>query len=312
MQIPSCMIGKVTINPALYNGAGTIKKVEDVKEAARCEATGAILVGSITVEERQENPIPNFWIGPTGSINSWGIPNPGKSYYRRHLPEMAKIAHDAGKPLFLSEVGFTPAEFGELAEVAAEGGADGVELNFGCMNIWDGGIQKRCPSFLPDVIGQILEHVRRIADDLVIMAKFSHYSDPFLLKEVAEVIKVHGVVHAVTTCNTSPNAYGEDKNGRPLIKAGGGLGGFGGFGFKNIALGQVVQWRAALPRGIAVIGVGGISSGEDMAEYFRYDKVVAVQVATALLTKHHLDLHILDRFLLEFSELPEQEPETAA
>ncbi len=74
MQIPSCEIGEVMVSPALYNGAGTIKKVEDVKEIARCEAAGAILVGSITMEERTGNAGNVLWIGPAGSLNSLGIP----------------------------------------------------------------------------------------------------------------------------------------------------------------------------------------------------------------------------------------------
>ncbi len=66
-----------------------------------------------------------------------------------------------------------------------------------------------------------------------------------------------------------------------------------------------------MPPSIGVIGVGGIGSGQDMAEFF-HSGVIAVQVVTALLGKHYLDLHIMDRFLLEFSELPEDEPETVA
>lgn len=312
MQIPSCVIGKVTISPALYNGAGTVKKVEDVKEMAYSNA-GAILVGSITVLERTGNTGQVFWIGPIGSLNSLEIPNGGIPYYRGHLPEMVHIVHDAGKPLFVSVAGFKPKEFEELTAVVADGGADGVELNFGCPNIWDTGEQKGIFSFYPDLIGQALEYTRAAAGDaLVVMAKVSSYSNPFQLKEVAEVINAHGVVHAVTTTNTFPNAYGEDQSGKPLITPGGGLAGFAGSGFKNIALGQVKQWRAALAPSIGVIGVGGISSGEDMAEFFRSGKVIAVQVVTALLRKHYLDPHVFDRLLFEFFEIPEAEAKAEA
>lgn len=312
MQISSCVIGRVTVNPVLYNGAGTVKKVEEVKEMARSNA-GAILVGSITVAERTGNTGQVFWVGPTGSLNSLEIPNGGIPYYRENLPEMAKIAHDAGKPLFVSVAGFKPKEFGELTSVVAEGGADGVELNFGCPNIWDSGEQKGIFSFYPNLVGQALEYTREaVGDSLVMMAKVSPYSNPVQLKEVAEVINAHGVVHAVTTTNTFPNAYGEDQFGKSLITPGGGLAGFAGAGLKHIAIGQVKQWRVALPPSIGIIGVGGISSGEDMAEFFRSGKVVAVQVVTALLRKHYLDPHVLDRLLLEFSEIPEAEAKAEA
>lgn len=312
MQIPGCVIGRVMVNPALYNGAGTVKKVEDVQEMARSNS-GAILVGSITVAERTGNTGQVFWVGPTGSLNSLGIPNGGIPYYRKHLPEMVRIAHDAGKPLFVSVAGFKPKEFGELCDVVANSDADGVELNFGCPNIWDSGEQKGIFSFYPDLIGQALEYARKTAgDSLIMMAKVSPYSNPLQLKEVAEVINAHGVIHAITTTNTFPNAYGEDQSGKSLITPGGGLAGFAGPGLKYIALGQVKQWRAALPPSIGVIGVGGISSGEDMAEFFYSGKVVAVQVVTALLRKHHLDPHVLDRLLLELSEIPEAEAKAEA
>ncbi len=316
MQIPSCTIGKavkVTVNPALYNGAGTVKKVEDVKEAARCEAAGAILVGSITVLERTGNAGNVLWVGPHGSLNSLGIPNGGIPYYRQHLPEMVQIAHDAGKPFFVSVAGFKPEEFGQLAEVAAEGGADGVELNFGCPNIWDSAEQKGIFSFYPEMINEALDNVwRRINYSLIWMVKASPFSNPMQLKEVAKAISSWSI-NAIVTSNTFPNAYGVDRaTGLPLITPGGGLAGFAGQGFKNIALGQVKQWREALPPSIGVIGVGGISSGEDMAEYFHSGKVIAVQAVSTLLRKNRLDLHDLGRLLREFIELPEQEPETAA
>lgn len=314
MQIPSCEIGKVTVSPAVYNGAGTIKKVEEVREAARCESAGAILVGSITVAERPGNTGNVFWVGPHGSLNSLGIPNGGIPYYRQHLPEMVRIAHDAGKPLFVSVAGFKPEEFGELAGVATEGGADGVELNFGCPNIWDTGEQKGIFSFYPEMIVEAFENVwREIGYSLALMVKVSPFSDPMQLKDVAKEISRWRLVNAVVTSNTFPNAYGLDRaTGLPLITPGGGLAGFAGPGFKDIALGQAKQWRDALPPSINVIGVGGIASGEDMAEYFQAAKTVAVQVVTALLQKHHLDLHVLDRLLLEFSELPEVEAKADA
>lgn len=311
MKIPSSEIGKAKLSPALYNGAGTIKKLEEVKEAARCESAGAILVGSITMEERTGNAGQVLWVGPYGSLNSLGIPNGGIPYYRQYLPEMVRVAHDAGKPLFVSVAGFKPEEFGRLAGVAAEGGADGVELNFGCPNIWDSGGQKRIFSFYPELVSEALDSIWEHIDySLAWIVKVSPFSNPMQLKEVAKAISGWSV-NAVVTSNTFPNAYGEDEDGRPLITPGAGLAGFAGPGFKYIALGQAKQWRQALPPSIGVVGVGGINSGRDIAEYFRC-KVVAVQVVSALLRKHHLDLHVLDRLLLEFDELPEEEPETAA
>ncbi|RJQ14040.1 dihydroorotate dehydrogenase [Candidatus Parcubacteria bacterium] len=305
MEIPSAKFGALEYTPALSNGAGMIKKLEDVREMA-LSAAGAIVVGSITLKDRPGNTGNTFWVGQTGSINSLGIPNPGKEYYRQNIHLMVGVAHAHGKKLIVNVAGFQPNEFGELALLAFDCGADAVELNFGCPNIWDDGTQKGIISFYPDVLGESLEAVRRaVGVGSNIIAKVSPFSNPIQLKEIGGVIVSSGIVSAITAINTFPNAYGEYENGRPVIDPGGGLGGFAGAGLKHIALGQVKQWRALLPPEIAIIGVGGISRGKDMAEYFRHGKVAAVQVVTALLRKGHMDPNALSTILMEYAELPD-------
>ncbi len=79
----------------------------------------------------------------------------------------------------MSVAGFKSKEFGQLAAVVAEGGADGVELNFGCPNIWDTGEQKGIFSFYPEMITEALYSVwRRIGYTLTWMVKVSPFSDP--------------------------------------------------------------------------------------------------------------------------------------
>ncbi|MDO8691281.1 MAG: dihydroorotate dehydrogenase, partial [Dehalococcoidia bacterium] len=119
----------------LMNAAGTCKSLDEVKQLSRA-STSAIMVGSITLQERAGNSGNVYVAGPRFSLNSLGMPNPGASYYEKHLPTMAALAHDAGKPLLVSVAGFTPPEYGELAAVAFDGGADAVELNLGCPNVW--------------------------------------------------------------------------------------------------------------------------------------------------------------------------------
>src|SRR3989344_3127833 len=110
------------------NAAGTCKLLEDVQRLSR-SATSAIMVGSITKEERTGNEGDVYWADSIHSINSLGLPNRGAAYYAAHLPSMVRVAHDEGKPLFVSVAGFSPEEYAHLTEVALKGGADLVELN---------------------------------------------------------------------------------------------------------------------------------------------------------------------------------------
>ncbi|MDP2660119.1 MAG: dihydroorotate dehydrogenase [Dehalococcoidia bacterium] len=269
----------------LMNAAGTCKFVDDVKQLSRA-STSAIMVGSITIQERAGNSGNVYVAGPVFSLNSLGMPNPGASYYEKHLPAMAALAHDAGKRLLVSVAGFTPHEYGELAALAFDRGSDAVELNLGCPNVWQEGQQKPIACFDPLLVAEILRCVDlRVGSEARVAVKISPFSDPFALGEVARVIEQHSVAKAVTTTNTFPNAFAFDGAGQPMISPGGGLAGFAGPALKPIGLGQVIQLRSLLPERIQIIGVGGVSHGRDVLEYLRAG-AIAVQIATAYLERY--------------------------
>lgn len=94
-----------------------------------------------------------MWKPRRFSLNSLGLPNPGGRYYEKYLPEMAKVVHDVNKHLFVSVAGFTPDEYSVLAKIAEAGGADLIELNLGCPNVWAGGKQKRVACLLTAGVG---------------------------------------------------------------------------------------------------------------------------------------------------------------
>ncbi len=281
----SVEIAGIRLEHPVMNAAGTCKLLEDVRKLAR-SASAAIMVGSITSELREGNSGDTYWAGKIFSLNSLGLPNPGASYYRKHVPSMVAIAHAVGKPLWVSVAGFSPTEYAMLAEVAFDGGADLVELNLGCPNVWLGTQQKRPASFDPELVGSILSTVQhRVGQDAVVAVKMSPFSDVEALGVVAGVIGVGELVKIVTAVNTFPNGFALCPDGRHRITPGGGLAGMAGPALKPIGLGQVRQFRALLPERIAVVGVGGVTHGEDVLEYQR-SGAVAVQVATAYLERH--------------------------
>ena len=269
----------------LMNAAGTCKLLngsEGVRELARSN-TAAIMVGTITLERREGNSGEVYWTNEMFSLNSLGWPNPGRLYYQQHLPTMAVLSHNAGKPLFVNVGGFSPDEYATLTEFAFERGADLVELDLSCSSIWEEGQQKRIPCFDPRLVEEILRCVEeKVGVETKVAVKLSPFSDSFALGEVAQVIGQSKVVKVVTTVNTFPNAFSYDERGKPRITPGGGLAGLGGPALKPIGLGQVKQLRSMLPEHIDIVGVGGITTGQDILDYQRAG-AVAVQTATALL-----------------------------
>lgn len=293
--------GGLILEHSLMNAAGTCKLTEQVHKLAR-SASAAVMVGSITFGPRLVNTGDVFWQNDTFSLNSLGLPNPGKDYYIHKLPEMVKIAHDFGKPIFVSVAGFSPEEYGILVEVAIQGGADAVELNLGCPNIWDGGKQKRIACFDLKLMHEILfeEVSRRVGQNHIIGVKPSPFSDPIYLEEFGCMLK-GGFVKFITAVNTFPNAFALDKSGKPRITPAGGLAGLAGSALKPIALGQIKQYRAILPEYVQIAGAGGCRSGQDIMDFKRVGATV-VQMNTY----YNEDERVFDRILSDYVNLVEE------
>jgi dihydroorotate dehydrogenase (fumarate) len=278
------------IDCPVMNAAGSCRTIEEVKSLAR-SCISLIVVSSFTIEEREGNKGETFWVGGINgeatkdifSLNSRGLPNLGIEYCKRAIPEMASVAHKAGKLLCISVAGFTPQEYATLAKLAFELGADIVELNLSCPNIWKHGVQERVACFDPNLVREILKSVQEaVRPGAKVFVKLSPILDSYLLKEVADAISQFDIVKAVVSINTVPNTLLFDKEGQSRITAGGGLAGLGGPAVKPIALGQVSQLRSFLPKRIIIVGCGGIMVGQDIKEMERAG-APACQICTLLL-----------------------------
>lgn len=289
MDLSTNLLGLKLEHPVM-SGAGVCKLLDGdcgLREFAR-SAASAVTVGSITMQARAGNSGNVYYYDERGySVNSLGLPNPGSEYYRQHLPEMARILHAAGKYLIVNIAGFCPEDYGRLAEIALEGRADVIEVNVGCPNVLDSsGLRKRIASFDLSLIDGILKEVRKGAGSTArVSLKVSPFSDPSLLAQVAAKVSDHPVVKCVTGINTFANAYvivenPTTKKSESAISVG--LAGLAGPAIKPIGLGQVKQFRDALPAHLQIIGVGGIVNGIDVKDYLSVG-ANAVQITTTLL-----------------------------
>lgn len=280
----------VELEHPIINAAGTCKTVEEVAALAR-GAVAAVVVGSVTREARAGNAGNVYWAGTDFSLNALGLPNRGLAYYVDHLPAMVELAHASGKPLAVSVAGFSAAEYAEMAAAAAVAGADLVELNLACPNVWDGGSQKRIACFDLRQTDAICAGVERALADLAagggvtappFGVKISPFSDPVALAELAAIIARRaaepGGPRFVTAVNTFPNALVMDSSHRPVVNMG--LAGLSGAALRPVGLGQVRQLRGLLPDNVEIIGVGGIGSGRDVVDYLAAG-ASAVALATA-------------------------------
>lgn len=275
-------IGGLDITPGIMNAAcSVVKSLDDVRALAKTPI-GAIVIGSITVQPRQGNPEPRWYDGKNYALNSFGMPNGGAAFYEKVLPSMVQITHKANKKLIVSIAGFSIGEYIALGKLADASGVDCIELNLGCPNITISDQQKPIASFDPRFMMEIITGISAVTAK-PLWLKLSPYSNPAQIKTVAKMITDSKKVAAVVTSNTFANGFMiENKN--PVV--GSEYGGLSGKALLPIALGQVRQFRAQLPKEIAVIGVGGIESAQDVALY-KQAGASGVQAATLIVRHGH-------------------------
>jgi dihydroorotate dehydrogenase len=274
-------IAGIKFSNKLMNGAYIQSKtLEDVTELAK-SASGAIVVGSISVKPRKQNPGQGYWLHKEKffSLNSYGLPNGGLPYFEKNLPKMVEIAHNQNKPLIANVVGFSNSDFQTLVRFVEASGADMAELNFGCPNVWDDGHQERIISYHASLVESALDAVAAVKPRIKISVKISPLP-PDILHEVTQAIISSGIVHAVTATNTYPNAY-VTKGAQGTGDTNDVLAGLAGRALKPITVGVVKQLSQQLPPDISIIGAGGVNSANDVEDYLKAG-AKAVQIASAL------------------------------
>jgi dihydroorotate dehydrogenase (NAD+) catalytic subunit len=247
----------VRLRGPVLNGSGTFDAI-----AARRAFGDALLEGfpfdafvskTITLAPRQGNPPPRLWETPVGLINSIGLPNKGlHGFLESDLPELARLP----VPLVVSVMGFSRDELAEL--VAAVGERDEVamlELNVSCPNVETGLIMGADPS----ETALAVERVRRKTGRPLIVKLTPNATDPSAVAAAAQ----EAGADAVSLVNTLKGMALHPQTGEPWL--GGRTGGVSGPAIRAIALEQVaaVASRVEIP----VIGMGGISTGRQAADF---------------------------------------------
>ena len=247
----------VALRGPVLNGSGTFDAI-----AARRAFGDALLERfpfdafvskTITVEPRQGNPPPRLWEAAAGMINSIGLPNKGLAgFLERDLPELAELP----VPLVVSVMGFSRDELASLVEQVGEReGVAMIELNVSCPNVETGLVMGADPA----ETARALERVRPLTAKPLVVKLTPSAPEP---GEVAAAAEGTGA-DAVSLINTLRGMALDPHTRRPWL--GGTTGGLSGPAVRAIALEQVrtVAGRISLP----VIGMGGIASGRDAADF---------------------------------------------
>lgn len=254
---------------------------------------GAILPKTFTRNPRVGNPEPRWFptsfregleAGETTWLNSVGLTNPGIEAAMTELPPQW-AASDAN--FVISIAGDSPEQWEEMTAFTRDvTGFSAIELNLSCPNVDDGAMFSHYPGLTEAAVS-----AARRQTDLPILAKLSPN-----VPDITEIARaaVEAGADALTISNTVPAMHVDVETGRAVL--GTGYGGLSGPALRPIAVALV--HKAAQAVNVPVIGVGGIMTGQHVAEYLMAG-ATAVQIGSANLT----DLNSPFRILAELEEL---------
>ena len=253
-------------NPVLA-ASGTFGYGIEFAELVDLNQLGGLVTKGLSREPIAGNKAPRLWHTEAGMMNSIGLQNVGvAAFLRDKLPKLREYS----VPVIANVFGYATDDYLEVVRALED--AEGIaayELNVSCPNTKEGGIFF---SSDPVSLASLIRLIRPLAKRPLIVKLSPNVAriEPFA-RAAAE-----SGADAISLVNTFVALAIDIETRTPRI--GNGFGGLSGPAIKPLALRLV--YEAAQAVRIPVIGLGGILSGEDAAE-FLIAGASAVQVGTA-------------------------------
>jgi dihydroorotate dehydrogenase (NAD+) catalytic subunit len=278
----------ISLKTPVLAASGTYAYGVEFKKLTDLSALGGIVVKGLSREPMDGNAPPRVSESEGGMLNSIGLQNIG---VRAFVTEKLPALRESGTAIFANVFGYSVEDYLEVVRVLED--ADGLaayELNVSCPNTRHGGIFfSNDPALLNKLVSAVRAKSRR----------------PLIVKLSPNVARIDTVARAaadagadaISLVNTFIALAIDARTRRSRLGAG--FGGLSGPAIKPIALRMV--YEAAQAVRIPVIGLGGIASGTDAAE-FLIAGASAVEVGTASFWDPGAPVRIareLDQFLKE-------------
>jgi dihydroorotate dehydrogenase (NAD+) catalytic subunit len=287
-RLATSVCGVSLKNPVMA-ASGTYAYGVELSRLVDLNAIGGIVVKGLSREPMDGNAPPRLFETPAGMVNSVGLQNIGvRAFVRDKLPDLSHL----DTAVFANIFGYEVQDYVEVARVLEDAeGLAGYELNVSCPNTKHGGIFfSSDPGMLAEVVGAVRSVIGRSRRPLIV--KLS--PNVARIEPLAQAAEGAGA-DGISLINTLVALAIDPHTRRPRL--GNGFGGLSGPAIKPFALRMVYEAAQAVK--IPVIGLGGINTGEDAAE-FLIAGASAVEVGTANFWDPETPLRIareLDRFL---------------
>ena len=235
-----------------------------------------------TLEPRFGNPTPRIAEAPQGMLNAVGLQNPGvDKVLSEELPKLKACFH---KPVMANVSGFSVEEYAyTCAQLDKAEQVGWLEVNISCPNVHGGGMAFGSS---PEAAAEVTRAVKAVTKKPVFMKLSPNVTD---IAGIAKACQDAGA-DGISLINTLLGMRIDLKSRRPLLANG--TGGFSGSAILPVALRMVYQVYEAVD--IPVIGMGGVSSAEDVVEMMLAG-ATAVEVGAANLVDPFACKEIIDQ-----------------
>jgi dihydroorotate dehydrogenase (NAD+) catalytic subunit len=284
-------------NPIIA-ASGTFGYGVEFEDIVSLDKLGGFVVKGLSREPMPGNPPPRIFETAAGMLNSIGLQNMGaEAFVREKLPHLNKIKNIV---VIANVFGYTHRDYEAVIRILNEGsGIAAYELNVSCPNTSRGGMIIGCDA---GILSEVVAAAKSAAKRPVIVKLTPNVTS---IPQMARAAADAGA-DAISLVNTFIGMAIDSETRKPRISNI--TAGLSGPAIKPIALRMV--YEAAHSVDIPIIGMGGISTAEDVVE-FLLAGAAAVQVGTAnywdpCATEHIVDaLHrwILDHHVEKITDL---------
>lgn len=279
----------IRLRAPVLAASGTFAYGVEFADLLDLNSIGGFMVKGLSREPMAGNPAPRLWETYGGMMNSVGLQNIGvRAFVRDKLPKLRSYR----TAVFANVFGYAPEDYVEVVRVLEDAeGLSGYELNVSCPNTKHGGIAFSAdPGLLSEVVTLVRRQARR----------------PLIVKLSPNVARIEPLARAaqdsgadaISLINTFVSLAVDARSRRARLGAG--FGGLSGPAIKPIALRLVYEASQAVS--IPVIGIGGIATGEDAAEF-----IIAGATAVEAGTVNFWDPTAIPRITRELDEFLKHE-----
>ena len=258
-------------NPVIP-ASGTFGYGREFAELYDINCLGSFSIKGTTLHPRFGNPTPRIAECSRGMINSVGLQNPGVEAVIAHeLPELKKVFN---KKVVANVSGFSIDEYAQTcALLDKEEQVAILEVNISCPNVHNGGMAFGTD---PAAAAEVTAVVKAVTEKPVYIKLSPNVTDIVSIAKACEEAGADGI----SMINTLLGMRIDLKTKKPVVANK--MGGFSGPAIFPVALRMVYQVYEAV--NIPIIGMGGISSAEDVIEMMLAG-ATAVEVGAANLVE---------------------------